>query len=131
MATAQAQRAFTIAIGLLRSTARPLELVATTTLVGAYLLSPKTGRHPYLFLASAPVLISIALEKLKLSGVEIGVLDVQTAANTRKGTGSEVEVNGEVVRAGVDEWARWGVVRGAIVGSGFLVGLVGIYGDHK
>lgn len=129
-AAGQAQKAFTIALGLLRSTVRPLEFFATASLAGAYFLSPATGKHPYLFIASAPVLLSIAIEKLKLSGVEFGVLRVQTSGE-RRGTGADVEVNGEVVRAGVDEWARWGIVRGMIVGSGFLLSLVGLYGDHK
>ncbi|KAF8248178.1 hypothetical protein K440DRAFT_600463 [Wilcoxina mikolae CBS 423.85] len=113
----QAQKAFTVALGLLRSTARPLELIATTSLATAWFLSPKSGRHPYLWIASAPVLLSIVFERFRLTGVE--------------GTGTDEEVNGEVIRLGIDEYQHWVLVRGGIIGTGFLLSLVGLYGDHK
>jgi autophagy-related protein 33 len=86
----------------------------------AWVLSPINHRHPYLWFATVPVLAGVGIERLRLSGVENGVMSIP------KG---EVEVNGEVVRAGVDDWRRWGLVRGGIIGSGFLVALVGLYGD--
>ncbi|TGZ76198.1 hypothetical protein EX30DRAFT_336900 [Ascodesmis nigricans] len=120
----QAQRAFTTSIGLLRSTVRPLELLTTVALFGAYALSPKSGRHPYLLLAGAPVVVSIAVEKMKLAGVEMGVQRARTAKE------GEVEVNGEVVRGGIEAWRQWALVRGGIVGLGFVLNVVGLYGDR-
>jgi len=127
-----AQKAFVTALGLFRSTVRPLELAATTSLITAWILSPRSGKHPYLWFASVPVAIGIAIERLKLSGVEVGVLTTQTVRSERgrRGTGAEVEINGEVVRGGLDNWRTWGLMRGAIIGAGFLMSLVGLYGDH-
>lgn len=79
------------------------------------------------------MLLSIGIEKLKLSGVEYGVQKLKTKEETverRMVAQGDVEVNGEVVRAGIEEWRRWGVVRGAIVGVGFGLSLVGLYGDR-
>jgi autophagy-related protein 33 len=117
---------------MFRSTVRPLELAATTSLISAWVLSPRSGKHPYLWYASIPVLFSIAIEKMKLSGVEIGVLESQILISEggRQGTGAEVEANGEAVRGGLDDWRRWGLVRGGIIGSGFLLCLVGMHGEH-
>ncbi|KAI5817719.1 hypothetical protein BZA77DRAFT_309298 [Pyronema omphalodes] len=129
----QAQKAFSVALGLLRSSARPLELIATTSLATAWFLSPRTGKHPYLWFASAPVLISIALERLRLSGVEYGITSTQTMKLQGGSAGGEVdeEVNGEVIKDGIDQYQHWVLIRGGIIGSGFLMSLVGLYGDHK
>ncbi|KAA8913868.1 hypothetical protein FN846DRAFT_37082 [Sphaerosporella brunnea] len=118
-----AQKAFTIALGLLRSTVRTLEIAATASLATAWLLAPKHGKHPYLWFASVPVVLSVGIERLRLAGVEYGIMSTPTS------TSNEVEVNGEVVRKGVDDWRRWGLIRGGIIGSGFLLALVGLYGD--
>jgi len=124
----QAQKAFSTALGLLRSTVRPLEIAATGALLTAFALSPKHGKHPYLVMCAAAPLIGIAVEKLKLSGVEYGVRNVETSG-TRRGTGADVEVNGEVVRGGLEQWRQWGLVRGSLIGVGFGMGLLGIWGD--
>lgn len=79
------------------------------------------------------MLLSIVFERFRLSGVEYGVMVTQTVKidGGRRGTGTEEEVNGEVVRSGIDEYQHWVLVRGGIIGTGFLLSLVGLYGDHK
>lgn len=73
-------------------------------------------------------LICIAVEKLKLSGVEYGVRSIETTGS-RRGTGAEVEINGEVVRGKLENWRTWGLFRGSLMGVGFGMGLLGIWGD--
>ncbi|KAL7270898.1 hypothetical protein RUND412_006378 [Rhizina undulata] len=124
----QAQKAFTTAVGSLRATVRPLEALSTASLFLAFLLSPKYARHPYLILAGATPLLAIGVERLRLSGVEIGVLEI--VSTEAEADGNVVEVNGEVVRGGIENWRRWGLVRGLMVGVGFGLGLVGIWGDR-
>jgi len=121
-APAQARRAFALSVGLLRSTARPAELVAAASLVAAWLLSPRGGRHPYLLLATLPLAAAVGVERLELAGVEYGV------RAQAEGEG-EAEVNGEAIEVGMEAWRRWGAVRGGLLGVGFAVSLVGIYGD--
>jgi autophagy-related protein 33 len=80
------------------------------------------------------VLISIALERLRLSGVEYGITSTQTLKVLQGGgAGGEIdeEVNGEVIKDGIDQYQHWVLIRGGIIGSGFLMSLVGLYGDHK
>jgi autophagy-related protein 33 len=79
------------------------------------------------------VLLSIVFERYRLTGVEYGVMATQTVKNDggRRGTGTDEEVNGEVIRLGIDEYQHWVLVRGGIIGTGFLLSLVGLYGDHK
>lgn len=73
-------------------------------------------------------LVGLGIEGVKLSPVESGVLSVDTAGGKGKRRG-EVDVNGEVVRGGLENWRRWGLARGALVGVGFAMGVLGIWGD--
>ncbi|KAI5856287.1 hypothetical protein BZA05DRAFT_433916 [Tricharina praecox] len=128
----QARRAFTISLGLLRSTVRPLELIAAASLLTAWLLSPRGGKHPYLLLATLPVAAAVGVERLKLVGVEYGVQTLgegEVKEGERDGVKGEAEVNGEAVQGGMEAWKQWGLVRGGIVGVGFGIALVGVYGD--
>jgi hypothetical protein len=59
-------------------------------LATAWLLAPKHGKHPYLWFASVPVVLSVGIERLRLAGVEYGIMSTPTS------TSNEVEVNGEV-----------------------------------
>ena len=73
-----------------------------------------------------PVL-AIALEKAKMTGVEIGVESTQTERKRR--SGESVEINGEVVMGGLQKWRGWGLVRSGILSFGFALGVVGIWGE--
>ncbi|KAI5777695.1 hypothetical protein EDC01DRAFT_713648 [Geopyxis carbonaria] len=127
-----AQRAFITSLGLLRSTVRPLEIIATASLITSWILSPRYGRHPYLWIASTPIFISIAIEKCKLAGVETGVLSTQTVLShpITKRSNMEAEINGEVVNENLECWGKWGLLRGGIIGTGFVISLIGLYGDR-
>lgn len=72
-----------------------------------------------------PVL-GIALEKSRMVGVEVSVVNVQTR---KKKGGESVDVNGEMVKGGMEAWRVWGLVRGGLVAFGFAMGVVGIWGD--
>ncbi|RPB17114.1 hypothetical protein P167DRAFT_479492 [Morchella conica CCBAS932] len=121
----QAQRAFSVSLGLLRQVTRPLEVAASGVLVAAWWFAGKGGRHPYLLLTAAVPLVARLVEGARLSAVEAEVVSVETEGRGRGG----VEVNGEVVRGGLERWRRWGLVRGGLLGMGFAMGVVGIWGD--
>jgi len=86
----------------------------------AWLISPRGGKHPYLILATLPIAAAVGVERHKLAGVEHGVRALDDG---------EGQANGEAVQGGMEAWRKWGLLRGGIVGVGFAVGLVGIYGD--
>lgn len=103
-------------------------MVASGALVAAWCLAGKGGRHPYLLLTAAMPLLGLVIEGARLKPVEFGVLSVDTAGAKAKGR-KEVDVNGEVVRGGLENWRRWGLVRGGVVAVGFGMGVMGIWGD--
>lgn len=103
-----------------------MEILASASLTTAFLFGGRYGRHPYLIFTALMPLAGIALEKKKMAGVEIGVLNAPTE---KKKKGDQVDVNGEVVRGGLEKWRVWGLVRGGIIGFGFAMGVVGIWGD--
>lgn len=107
---------------------RPLECVASGALIGAWLLAGRGGRHPYLLLTAAMPVVGLVVEGARLKPVEFGVLSVDASVGRGKRRG-DVDVNGEVVRGGLENWRRWGLVRGVVVGVGFGMGVLGIWGD--
>ena len=130
-----------MALGLLRATARPLELFATTSLAAAWLVSPRYAKHPYLWYAALPLVASAALEKMGLvSGVTYGVMATDTLRLRDTwpvgGGGVDLEaegrgdVNGEVVRDRIDAYRRWVLLRGGFIGASFFVSLVGLHGPR-
>lgn len=102
-------------------------MAASGALVAAWCLAGRGGRHPYLLLTAAMPLLGLVVEKVRLKPVEFGVLSVDTGVKV-KGK-KEADVNGEVVRGGLENWRRWGLVRGGVVGVGFGMGVMGIWGD--
>ncbi|KAG0639712.1 hypothetical protein HOY80DRAFT_1009393 [Tuber brumale] len=121
-----AQRAFSISLGKLRQVVRPLEIAATASLFTAFLFGGRRGRHGYLIFTGLMPVLGVALEKSRMVGVEVGVVNVQTR---KKRGGESVDVNGEVVKGGMEAWRVWGLVRGGLVAFGFAMGVVGIWGD--
>lgn len=103
-------------------------MAASGSLVAAWCFAGRGGRHPYLLLTAAMPLLGLAVEGARLKPVQFGVLSVDTAGAKAKGR-KEVEINGEVVRGGLENWRRWGLVRAAVVGVGFGMGVMGIWGD--
>ncbi|KAL9097461.1 MAG: hypothetical protein Q9165_000357 [Trypethelium subeluteriae] len=114
----------------------------------AYALSPPTGRHPYLLWVSlltgagSSAIDYVFARGERQYGGEMGLGGVEGIA-ARAGVGNdedsedydreeealEQEVNGEQVRGAVERW-RWAEGwRSGVVGTAFLMGIVGIWGD--
>src|SRR5205807_1434053 len=83
------------------------------------------GRHGYLIFTGLIPVLGGALERSRMVGVEVGVVNVQTR---KKRGGESVDINGEVVKGGMEAWRVWGLVRGGLVAFGFAMGVVGVWG---
>ena len=62
------------------------------------------------------------------SGMEFMVRD--TVRGLEAMEGDEEEVNGEVVREGMERWRTSVGMRGAVWGTGWVMGMVGLWGDR-
>ncbi|KAK6335802.1 hypothetical protein TWF730_003179 [Orbilia blumenaviensis] len=117
-----AHRSFTHLTTTLSSLKTRLTYIATLSLLTSYLFSPSHKRHPYLlFTAMLPVLSS---------GYSYVVLAPKaTRMEQLLEVNGEKGVNGEELRDGILEWeeASWGVT--GFWGVGFMMGVIGIWGD--
>ncbi|KAK6505798.1 hypothetical protein TWF481_007689 [Arthrobotrys musiformis] len=117
-----AHRSFTHLTNSISSLTKPLTYITTISFITAYIFSPSHKKHPYLlFTAVLPVLSS---------GYAYAVLNPKAERMDRLlEENGEKGVNGEELRNGILEWeqASWGVVAGR--GLGFLLAVVGIWGD--
>jgi len=105
---------------LAKTHVRSLSALATTTLVLAYALAPRRGRHPYLLWTALTVALS--------GGVDFALrLDEEQLRRTEEGEGGGV--NGEMVRKGMERFRVAQAVRAAVAGCGFVMSVVGIWGD--
>ncbi|KAF2751262.1 hypothetical protein M011DRAFT_455301 [Sporormia fimetaria CBS 119925] len=123
--TAQTARsALTSLSSRTRTLSTYLRHITAFTLFSAYLLSPKSFRHPYLVYTS---LFAFA------SGV--GVDAVMGVKSVKEGEEEVVhvekaeEVNGEMVGTEVERMKRVEGVRSVVSGLGFMMAVVGIWGD--
>ncbi|MCJ1338431.1 hypothetical protein MMC09_003719 [Bachmanniomyces sp. S44760] len=91
-----------------------LSSLASTSLFLAYALSPRVARHPYLLWCTGAVLLS--------GGVDFAI-------RTDQGKLEEEDVNGEVVREGIERWKFGQIARTGLSGLGFAMSVVGIWGD--
>lgn len=98
-----------------------LSTAASSSLVLAYILSPPRLRHPYLLWSALTVGLGFWHEALGLwrgKPAEDGMEDWEVEG-----------VNGEVVRDGMEAWRERQVARSAVWGVGWMMTVVGIWGD--
>ncbi|KAI4251491.1 MAG: hypothetical protein L6R42_008371 [Xanthoria sp. 1 TBL-2021] len=123
-----------------------LSSLSASTLVMAYLLSPPRGRHPYLLyatLATAAGWGSEAYGKFfgkKQAEQKGAAMDDEKRGKSMRKEGSWTEdeewvgdeegnVNGEVVREGMEGWKVKQGIKAGVWGVGWVVALVGLWGD--
>lgn len=105
----------------------------------AYLLSPSRLRHPYLLWASLVVGLGWAEEAYaKVKGKVSQKADGRRGKRVmREGSWTEDEewiaeegnVNGEVVREGMEGWRVKQGIKAAVWGVGWTMAVVGLWGD--
>ena len=116
-----------------------LTTLSTSTLLLAYILSPPRGRHPYLLWATLAIGAGYGRD------IWAGVVEKVKGKNGGKGKdeasgsdssdeeweveGSVGSLNGEVVREGMEKWRGKMMGRTAVWGIGWLVTVVGLWGD--
>jgi autophagy-related protein 33 len=129
-----------------RAVKRFLSILSISTLSLAFILAPRRGKHPYLIwtalacgLGATPKVVdriaarisgpsrtpssterSPRAEELSESGVMVG----QSSSSD-----DEEDINGEVVRRSVEKSQVVEQVKTGLWGLGFMMGVVGIWGD--
>ncbi|KAL8839323.1 MAG: hypothetical protein Q9176_004504 [Flavoplaca citrina] len=119
-----------------------LSSLSASTLVMAYLLAPPTKRHPYLLWATLATAAGWGSEAY---GKLFGKKQVATVDNGKRGKSmrkegswtedeewigdEEGDVNGEVVREGMEGWKVKQGVKAGIWGVGWAIAVVGLWGD--
>ncbi|KAL8945840.1 MAG: hypothetical protein Q9222_007676 [Ikaeria aurantiellina] len=122
-----------------------LSTLSATSLVMAYLLSPSRARHPYLLWASLVIGLGWSGEgyaKIKGKVSKDNVAENRKQNNlgrraVRDGSWTEDEewvaeegdVNGEVVREGMESWRHKQGFKAGIWGLGWAMAVVGLWGD--
>ncbi|KAL8780715.1 MAG: hypothetical protein Q9213_006327 [Squamulea squamosa] len=119
-----------------------LSTLSASSLVMAYLLSPSRLRHPYLLwatLATAAGWGGEAYSKIMGKAEKNGAVNSETRAKSMRKEGSwtededwipeEGEVNGEVVREGMEGWKVKQGIKAGIWGTGWMMAVVGLWGD--
>ena len=140
-----------------RHAQRSLSAVALAALAFAFTFAPRRARHPYLLWSAAAVGLGLAGPRVERAARAVGAahgwggrmaaapgvrvagdaLEVDESAVLVDGGGSssgksesgDEEVNGEVVRRGVERARAVEAVRTGIWGLGFAMLVVGIWGD--
>lgn len=116
-----------------------LSTLSSTSLLLAYTLSPPRGRHPYLLWATLAIGFGYTKE---IYGSVVGRVkgkgdESRARSRTPDSSDEEWEVegastgslNGEAVREGMEKWRGKMVGRTAVWGVGWLVTVVGLWGD--
>ncbi|KAL8679049.1 MAG: hypothetical protein Q9186_004636 [Xanthomendoza sp. 1 TL-2023] len=118
-----------------------LSTLSASSLVMAYILSPSRARHPYLLWATLATAVgwgSEAYAKVIGKAEQKGVVNDKRSKNMRKeGSWTEDEewvneegnVNGEVVREGMEGWRVKQGIKAGIWGVGWFMAVVGMWGD--
>ncbi|KAI5362205.1 hypothetical protein Slin15195_G058560 [Septoria linicola] len=97
---------------------RALSTISTVTLLAAFGLSPPRVRHPYLLWTALVATTSGALNLLMETGLKSRVVKDHVG-----------EVNGEEVEKSARDQQFLEFVRTLIAGTGFAMGVVGVWGD--
>jgi autophagy-related protein 33 len=133
---------------------RSLAALSTTSFLTAYLLAPRAFKHPYLlwtsllalsagtfdFVYAFPTAVTAPIARSKAKGEEDRKgkrrmdmsYEVVGDSNSEGGIsedGVEEDVNGEEVRSAMVGFGSREKIRGWIAGVGFVVGLIGLWGD--
>ncbi|MCJ1307621.1 hypothetical protein MMC25_001268 [Agyrium rufum] len=119
---------------------RALTFISWFSLTLSWMLSPRAGRHPYLLWCASTALIGSRGVDWWFQddmGREMEIWERERKARKEKdgvvrkevASTEEEEVNGEVVREEMVGWRKREIVRGTWAGLGFLMGVVGIWGD--
>jgi autophagy-related protein 33 len=134
-----------------RATQRWLSTICTSAFIAAFLFSPRRLRHPYLLYTAAACQLGASTRVVDTLSAKLFPASWTSAATTssspagRKaeellcesgvmvGQGSssedEQDVNGEVVTREVEKGQARETVRAGLYGLGFMLGVVGIWGD--
>ncbi|KAI9753217.1 MAG: Poly [ADP-ribose] polymerase 1 [Chaenotheca gracillima] len=102
---------------------RTLSIVSGVSFLLAYTLSPRQGRHPYLLWTASMVALSV--------GGDVYLTREEQSSRQRRRRGEEVDspANGEEVRKGMERFQLGQAVRTGFAGVGFLMSIVGLWGD--
>ncbi|KAI9808971.1 MAG: hypothetical protein M1826_003949 [Phylliscum demangeonii] len=103
---------------------RALSVLSTSSFLVAYCLSPRRGRHPYLLWTALTVALSAGTDLYLGKEARKMVRD-----GDRRRAGDESPANGEEVKNGMEQFQIAQAVRASVAGLGFLMSVVGIWGD--
>ncbi|KAI9845709.1 MAG: hypothetical protein M1837_004542 [Sclerophora amabilis] len=102
---------------------RALSAISGVSLLLAYTLSPRQGRHPYLLWTASMVGLSVSGDLwLSRDGRSL-------AKSRRRGDEDDAPANGEEVRKSMERFQLIQGVRTGIAGLGFVMSVVGLWGD--
>ncbi|RQM06860.1 hypothetical protein DH86_00000011, partial [Scytalidium sp. 3C] len=143
-----ASRAFSNLTSVSLTQARTLSGISSTAFILAYVLSPRSQKHPYLlwsalFVAGSSltdfVFPTKSISEPKPSREQKGksrqmdasyeVVGDSHSEGTTSGEEVEEEVNGEEVREALKSFMTSQVARTAVAGIGFVMSVIGIWGD--
>ncbi|KAF2150699.1 hypothetical protein K461DRAFT_323088 [Myriangium duriaei CBS 260.36] len=103
-----------------------LALSALSSFGLAFVLSPRRARHPYLLWTAALALAGVGPDVVKM--VKAAVAGGPSTLSRKEEVETE-GVNGEMVEERVRKATRREVLRGAVSGLAFAMGVVGLWGD--
>jgi autophagy-related protein 33 len=101
---------------------RALSAISSSSLLLAYVVSPRRGRHPYLLWTVLTVLISVGADVLLTT-------PPRRIESRRKADLDGREINGEEVRKSMEGFRKAMVIKTGILGMGFVMSIVGLWGD--
>ncbi|KAI9793680.1 MAG: hypothetical protein M1816_007575 [Peltula sp. TS41687] len=113
--------------GLSLTNLRTLAAISTSSFLLAYTLSPSRARHPYLLWTALTVALSAGSDLWLSRDVRRMVREKTRRGGDAGSAGSPT--NGEEVRKNMEQFRLAQGVRAGIAGLGFLMSVVGIWGD--
>lgn len=102
---------------------RIISAISGASLLLCYVLAPRQGRHPYLLWTASTVALGASADLYFSREAR------QLVQNRRRGDAVDSSVNGEEVRAGMEQFQIAQAVRAGISGLGFLMSVIGLWGD--
>ncbi|KAI9777956.1 MAG: hypothetical protein M1839_008491 [Geoglossum umbratile] len=113
-----------------RAHLRALSILSSSSLLLAYALSPRRARHPYLVWTAAMVGLSSYgnITYFCATGKPRSGMHTRRRRSVYEEV-SDVDVNGERLEKAMEDFQFRQTVRTVVVGLGFLMNIVGIWGD--